>query len=123
MTQKENQKFADDFAFDFSNNFDELKKRLDDCAVALIFNTFEEYEVFRDECNRLKELEQSQIKQIKELKQSQKQLAYDELWHILFNFDMYADETNNTMVSVDSDGMCIQDYILARLRDFWGYRQ
>ena len=71
MTQKENPKFVKDFAFDFNNNLDELKKHLDDYAVALTFDTIEEYEVFRDECNRLKELEQSQIKQIKEL---QKQL-------------------------------------------------
>ena len=108
MTQKENQKFADDFAFDFSNNFDELKKRLDDCAVALIFNTFEEYEVFRDECNRLKELEQSQ-----------KQLAFDELLLIALRFTMFDNEDGETLVCpIESNSF--SNYLLSRLEYLGG---
>lgn len=117
MTQKENQKFADDFAFDFSSNFDKLKKHLDDCAVVLSFDTFEEYEVFRDECNRLKELEQSQIKQIKELKQSQKKLAYDELVKIWDNFKLFENfslDTKDTLVKSTID-ISLADYLNSRI--------
>ena len=108
MTQKDNQKFADDFAFDYSNNFDELKKHLDDYAVVLTFDTREDFEEFRDECNRLKELEQSQ-----------KQLAYVELLLIALRFTMFDNEDGETLVCpIESNSF--SNYLLSRLEYLGG---